>query len=53
MLLLIDSTSESFHYLSQDGAEDSSRVACSGKTLQFFVCFISFFVVLHVKMLLV
>ncbi len=28
---------------SQDGAEDGSRVACSGKTLQFFVCFISFF----------
>ncbi len=28
----------------QDGAEDGSRVACSGKTLQFFVCFIFFYV---------
>ncbi len=27
---------------SQDGAEDGSRVASSGKTLQFFVCFICF-----------
>ncbi len=34
---------------SQDGAEDGSRVACSGKTLQFFVCFISFFFVLRVR----
>ncbi len=34
---------------SQDGAEDGSRVACSGKTLQFFVCFICFFVVLRVR----
>ncbi len=33
----------------QDGAEDGSRVACSGKTLQFSVCFICFFVVLHVR----
>ncbi len=33
----------------QDGAEYGSRVASSGKTLQFFVCFISFFVVLHVR----
>ncbi len=33
----------------QDDAEDGSRVACSGKTLQFFVCFISFFVVLRVR----
>ncbi len=31
---------------SQDGAEDGSRVASSGKTLQFFVCFICFFVVI-------
>ncbi len=31
------------------GAEDGSRVACSGKTLQFFVCFICFFVVLRVR----
>ncbi len=28
--------------MSQDGAEDGSRVASSGKTLQFFVCFICF-----------
>ncbi len=35
--------------LMQDGAEDGSRVACSGKTLQFFVCFICFFVVLCVR----
>ncbi len=28
---------------SQDGAEDGSRVACSGKTLQFFVCFNLFY----------
>ncbi len=34
---------------SQDGAEDGSRVASSGKTLQFFVCFICFFVVLRVR----
>ncbi len=34
---------------SQDGAEDGSRVASSGKTLQFFVCFICFFVVLCVR----
>ncbi len=33
----------------QDGAEDGSRVASSGKTLQFFVCFICFFVVLRVR----
>ncbi len=33
----------------QDGAEDGSRVASSGKTLQFFVCFICFFVVLCVR----
>ncbi len=33
----------------QDGAEDGSRVARSGKTLQFFVCFICFFVVLRVR----
>ncbi len=33
----------------QDGAEDGSRVACSGKTLQFFVCFICFFDVLRVR----
>ncbi len=36
-------------YKSQDGAEDGSRVASSGKTLQFFVSFISFFVVLRVR----
>ncbi len=30
--------------VSQDGAEDGSRVACSGKTLQFFVCFFFFYV---------
>ncbi len=35
--------------VSQDGAEDGSRVASSGKTLQFFVCFICFFVVLRVR----
>ncbi len=35
--------------MSQDGAEDGSRVASSGKTLQFFVCFICFFVVLRVR----
>ncbi len=35
--------------LSQDGAEDGSRVASSGKTLQFFVCSICFFVVLRVR----
>ncbi len=35
--------------LSQDGAEDGSRVASSGKTLQFFVCFICFFCVLRVR----
>ncbi len=34
---------------SQDGAEDGSRVASSGKTLQFFVCSICFFVVLRVR----
>ncbi len=33
---------------SQDGAEDGSHVACSGKTLQFFVCFILLFYVLDV-----
>ncbi len=33
----------------KDGAEDGSRVASSGKTLQFFVCFICFFVVLCVR----
>ncbi len=33
----------------QNGAEDGSRVASSGKTLQFFVCFICFFVVLRVR----
>ncbi len=38
-----------FKKVSQDGAEDGSRVACSGKTLQFFVCFICFFVVLRVR----
>ncbi len=32
----------------QDGAEHGSRVASSEKTLQFFVCFICYFVVLHV-----
>ncbi len=32
----------------QDGAKDGSRVASSDKTLQFFVYFICFFVVLHV-----
>ncbi len=31
------------------GAEDGRRVASSGKTLQFFVCFICFFVVLRVR----
>ncbi len=36
-------------FKSQDGAEDGSRVACSGKTLQFFVCFICFVVVLRVR----
>ncbi len=35
--------------LVQDGAEYGRRVASSGNTLQFFVCFISFFVVLHVR----
>ncbi len=35
--------------MGQDGAEDDSRVASSGKTLQFFVCFICFFVVLRVR----
>ncbi len=34
--------------LKQDGAEYGSRVASSEKTFQFFVCFISFFVVLSV-----
>ncbi len=38
-----------FFVKTQDGAEDGSRVACSGKTLQFFVCFICFFVVLCVR----
>ncbi len=38
-----------FKMRSQDGAKDGSRVACSGKTLQFFVCFICFFVVLRVR----
>ncbi len=33
----------------QDGAENGRRVASSGKTLQFFVCFICFFVVLRVR----
>ncbi len=33
----------------QDGTENGYRVASSGKTLQFFVCFICFFVVLRVK----
>ncbi len=33
----------------QDGAEDGSRVASSEKTLQVFVCFVSFFVVLRVR----
>ncbi len=32
----------------QDGAEDGSRVASSEKTLQVFVCFVCFFVVLRV-----
>ncbi len=32
----------------QDGAEHGSRVASSEKTLQFFVCFICYFVVLRV-----
>ncbi len=32
-----------FTHKSQDGAGDGSHVACSGKTLQFFVCFICFF----------
>ncbi len=36
------------HYLIQDGAEHGSRVASSEKTLQFFVNFISYFVVLRV-----
>ncbi len=40
---------ESTLMLSQDGAEDGSRVASSGKTLQFFVCFICLFVVLRVR----
>ncbi len=34
--------------LIQDGAEHGSRVASSEKTLQFFVCFICYFVVLCV-----
>ncbi len=34
--------------LFQDGAEHGSRVASSEKTLQFFVCFICYFVVLCV-----
>ncbi len=34
---------------SQDGAEDGSRVASSEKTLQVFVCFFFFFVVLRVR----
>ncbi len=34
--------------LFQDGAEHGSRVASSEKTLQFFVCFICYFVVLRV-----
>ncbi len=29
-------------YYNQDGTEDGSRVECSGKTLQFFVCFFVF-----------
>ncbi len=29
----------------QDGAEDGSLVASSEKTLQFFVCFIYFFII--------
>ncbi len=33
----------------QDGAEYGSRVASSEETLQFFVCFICFFVVLSVR----
>ncbi len=33
----------------QDGAEYGSRVVSSRKTLQFFVCFISFFVVLRIR----
>ncbi len=41
-LVLVD------HLVDQDGAEHGSRVAISGKTLQFFVCFICYFVVLHV-----
>ncbi len=35
--------------LVQDGAEYGRRVASSGNTLQFFVCFICFFVVLRVR----
>ncbi len=35
--------------LKQDGGEYGSRVASSEKTLQFFVCFICFFVVLRVR----
>ncbi len=34
--------------LIQDGAEHGSRVASFEKTLQFFVCFICYFVVLRV-----
>ncbi len=33
----------------QDGAEDGSRVASSDKSLQVFVCFVCFFVVLRVR----
>ncbi len=33
--------------MDQDGAEDGSHVACSGKTLQFFVCFICFFLLFY------
>ncbi len=40
---------KTYFVLKQDGAEYGSRVASSEKTLQFFVCFISFFVVLRVR----
>ncbi len=43
------SESNSTFICCQDGAEDGSRVASSGKTLQFFVCSIYFFVVLRVR----
>ncbi len=33
----------------QDGAKDGSPVASSDKTLQVFICFVCFFVVLRVR----